>query len=178
MTVDRHLYNFVLKQRILVSSLPGCIGEMSLVEYEVDSLVVVVEDVLSGPTVQTSKYLLPVGLLQHFIGYSHIRVPRCCLINRQVRFPILPNWFLCSGLWIVKRRESQLTFENWTGHKSHMGCNPKPWSIKFHLIKSITSSTYLLSYLQTKIISSYLKSDANARLYSCDKYLYYLGQQV
>ena len=83
MTVDRNLYNFVPEQHRLVSPLPGCIGEVSLVDCDVDSLVVLVEDVLDGPPVQTTKYLLSVGLLQHFIGYSHIRVPRCCLVNSK-----------------------------------------------------------------------------------------------
>ena len=49
-------YTFVLEQLRLVSPLPGSrtIGEVSLVEYDVDSLAVVDEDVLNGPPVHTT----------------------------------------------------------------------------------------------------------------------------
>jgi len=101
MTIDRRLYNVVPEQRRLVSPLPGSrtIGVVSLVEYDVDSLAVVDEDVLSGPTIQQTRYLLPVGILEHLIiviRYSNIRVPRCYLVNKQVRFPILPSRKLCN----------------------------------------------------------------------------------
>jgi len=44
MTVDRFLYNFILVRCISVSSLFGCVDDVSSAECDVDSLVVVVDN--------------------------------------------------------------------------------------------------------------------------------------
>jgi len=53
------IYKFVLVSCIPVSLLPASVDDVSSAECDVDSLVVVVVTVVvSGPTVQTTRYLL------------------------------------------------------------------------------------------------------------------------